>query len=158
MVYLRTGNSSSDSCFRGYTVSEGPLKTKTPFGVQWERYQAPAIYDAKAYVNGGGYGGAYSFDLATGEQRWFTSLAQDDGWTPAINDRHLVAYVGGTLTELDRNTGVAMQNMASPAFSWNGWTSSTPVLDGDFAYISSGCLVKFDLTQGKGGMVLVRCE
>jgi outer membrane protein assembly factor BamB len=150
VVYLQTGNHSSDSYFRGYSVADGSLQTKTPFSAQWGRYQAPTIYDGKAYVNGGYYGGAYSYDLQTGNARWFTGLAQYDGWTPAINDKHLVAFVGGQLLELNRDTGAIQQTLTAPSYNWSGWTSDSPVLVGDTAYaVSSGTLNSFDLLAGR---------
>lgn len=149
VVYLQTGNHGSDSYFRGYDVTDGALKVKTPFSAQWERYQAPAIFDGKAYVNAGYYGGAYSYDLQTGNQRWAVGLAQYDRWTPAVNEQHLVAFVGGQLIELNRDSGAVVQSIAAPSYSWNGWSSDSPVLVQDTAYaISSGTLTSFDLLAG----------
>lgn len=149
VVYLQTGNHSSDSYFRGYGVEDGSLKVKTPFLAQWEHYQAPTIFDGNAYVNAGYYGGAYSFDLKTGNQRWAVGLAQYDGWTPAVNAQHVVAFVGGELIELNRDNGSIVQSIKAPAFSWAGWTSSTPILVQDTAYaVSSGNLIQFDLLAG----------
>ena len=149
VVYLQTGNHGSDSYFRGYNAADGSLTVKSPFSAQWERYQSPTIYEGNAYVNAGYYGGAYSYDLSTGDTRWAVGLAQYDGWTPAINDRHLVAFVGGQLVELDRNSGSVLQTITAPSFSWSGWTSTSPVLDGDVAYASaSGTLTRFNLLTG----------
>lgn len=149
-VYLQTGNHSSDSYFRGYNGVTGDLVVKTPFSAQWERYQAPTLFNGNAYVNGGSYGGAYSFDLASGNQRWFTSLEQYDGWTPAVSDKYVVTYTGGNLRVLDQNTGAVKQTIRDPHSSWAGWTvGPAPVLVGDHAFESaSGYLSSFNLVTG----------
>lgn len=149
-VYLQTGNHSSDSWFRGYDALTGQLVAKAPFSAQWERYQAPTIVDDVAYVNGGGYGGAYAFDLKTGEQKWFTGLPQYDGWTPAVDDTRVVAHMAGSLYVMDRETGTIQQTIKDSSYSWSGYTASpSPILVGDMAYVvSSGYLRQFDLSAG----------
>ncbi|HEX5355556.1 MAG TPA: PQQ-binding-like beta-propeller repeat protein [Aquabacterium sp.] len=149
-VYLQTGNHGGDSYFRGYNSASGDLVVKTPFSAQWERYQAPTLLNGNAYVNGGYYGGAYSFNLASGNQRWFTGLEQYDGWTPAVSDKYVVTYTGGNLRVLDPNTGAVTQTISDPNFSWSGWTAGpAPVLVGDHAFeTAAGHLSSFNLLTG----------
>lgn len=73
VVYVQTGNHSNDTYLRGYDAASGDLLLRTAHGAQWERYGAPTLFDGNVYVNGGYYGGAYSFNGTTGEQRWFQS-------------------------------------------------------------------------------------
>jgi outer membrane protein assembly factor BamB len=155
IVYLQTGNHGSDTYLRGYSAEDGSLKFKSAFSAQWERYQSPTLYDGTAYINGGYYGGAYAFDLKTGNQDWFVGLEQYDGWTPAINQNHLVVYTGGNLRELDRETGATIQTIQSSSFSWSGWSSITPTLVDNTAYVSAGGnIMSFDLLTGKEGWKL----
>ncbi|MCX7099257.1 MAG: putative Ig domain-containing protein [Methylococcales bacterium] len=145
MVYLQTGNHSSDSWFRGYDAQTGELKIQSPFSAQWERYQAPTIFNGDAYMNGGYFGGAYSFDLATGQQNWFAPLSQYDGWTPAVSDKYVVTYTD-SLRVLDPLTGALKNQITDPTYTWTGYTGATPTLSGDHAYVvNSGHLTNFDL-------------
>lgn len=149
-VYLQTGNHGGDSWFRGYDAKTGQLVAKAPFSAQWERYQSPTIVDDVAYVNGGYYGGAYAFDLKTGQQKWFTGLPQYDGWTPAVDDTRVVAHMAGSLYVMDRETGAIQQTIQDSIYNWNGYTAApAPVLVGDRAYVvSSGYLHQYDLKAG----------
>lgn len=154
-VYLQTGNHSGDSWFRGYDVQTGELKVKAPFAAQWERYDAPTLYNGNAYVDAGHLGGgAWSYDLSTGDMRWSVDLGGHDGWTPAVSDRYVVAKNGGTVYVLDPGTGAVQKTIQDPNFSWSGWDEiSSPVLAGDHAFTvsygnSSTYLASFDLEAG----------
>lgn len=145
MVYLQTGNHDSDSWFRGYDAQTGTLKIKSLYSAQWGRYQAPTIFNGDAYMNGGYYGGAYSFDLLSGQQNWFTALSQYDGWTPAVSDKYVVTYTN-SLSVLDPLTGELKSQITDPKYKWAGYTGATPTLSGDHAYVVNlGLLTNFDL-------------
>lgn len=149
-VYVQTGNHSSDTWLRAFDGGTGDVVFKVPHSAQWERYLAPTIHDGKVYINGGYYGGMYSFDAFTGEQLWFASLPQYDQWTPAVDDARAYAYVGEYTPGLyarNRATGTSAFLVADPNFEWNGWSMNlAPVLgDHDDAIaIHDGRLISFD--------------
>jgi outer membrane protein assembly factor BamB len=148
-VFVQTGNHSSDTYLRGYDAQTGALLTKVSHAAQWERYYAPTLYGGQVYANGGYYGGAYSFNPKTSDQNWFTPLPQYDNWTPAVNDKYVVAFTDH-LTVMDRTTGSVQKQIFNPGQSWNGWSADgSPVLSGDHAYVvTSNQLVNFNLVTG----------
>lgn len=150
-VYVQTGNHASDTYLRAYDAQSGDLVFRSPHAAQWEHYGAPTVYGGNVYVNGGYYGGAYSFNATTGDQRWFTPLEQYDGWTPAVDASRVVVYTGGNLRVLSPTTGAVTLTISDPGFSWAGWTHSmAPVLAGNQAFVSvNGRLISFDLAQGR---------
>lgn len=79
-------------------AATGARRWASVFGAQWESYEAPAVTDDGIWINGGTYGGLYGFDLL-GNQRFFRSLAQEDGWTPTISGDRLFSWVGGLFQE-----------------------------------------------------------
>jgi outer membrane protein assembly factor BamB len=123
-----------------------------PHSAQWERYYAPTLYDGKAYVDGGYYGGMYGFDAYSGAQEWFTDLPQYDQWTPAISGDLAHSYVGEYspgLYSVDRNTGRLVSVIPDPNFEWNGWSMDmAPVVggNGDVFAIHDGRLISFDVS------------
>ena len=148
-VYIQTVNHSSDTYLRCYDANTGQLVFQSAHSAQWEQYLAPTLYDGKVYVNGGTYGGMYAFDATTGAQLWFNgTLAQYDEWTPAVDGDTAYAYVGGTLSAINRLTGAVRYTIQDPAFSWAGWSMNlAPVLGGmnDVLIVHGGRLVRFDL-------------
>ncbi|MFM1871024.1 MAG: hypothetical protein RL398_446, partial [Planctomycetota bacterium] len=73
-VYVQTGNHASDTYLRCFDANTGALVFQSNHAAQWERYYAPTARDGKVWINGGSYGGMYSFDAVTGQQRFFVSL------------------------------------------------------------------------------------
>jgi outer membrane protein assembly factor BamB len=149
-VYVQTGNHASDTYLRAFDANTGALVFQSAHAAQWERYFAPTIFDGIAYVNGGYYGGMYAFNALDGQQLWFASLAQYDQWTPAVSADASYAYVGGTLSALDKATGTVLYSISDPGFSWSGWSMNlAPVLGekNDVLVINNGRLVRFDLVS-----------
>ncbi|MBM4059711.1 MAG: hypothetical protein FJ265_01240 [Planctomycetes bacterium] len=147
-VYLQTGNHGSDTYLRCYHANTGQLVFQSAHAAQWESYYAPTIRDGAVWVNGGYYGGMYSFDAANGQQRWFVPLPQYDEWTPAVDGDTAYGYVGGTLFALNRDTGAERYRILDPGFSWQGWSMGlAPVLGGqnDVLVIQSARMLRFDL-------------
>jgi outer membrane protein assembly factor BamB len=150
-VYVQTGNHASDTYLRAYDANTGAVIFAAPHAAQWERYYAPTIVDFKVYVNGGYYGGMYSFDALTGAQLWFTSLQQYDQWAPAVDATYAYAYVGSYQPGLYvRNVqgGTAAYTISDPGFQWNGWSmNQAPVLGGanEVLGFNGGRLISFDL-------------
>ncbi|MCH7813685.1 MAG: PQQ-like beta-propeller repeat protein [Planctomycetes bacterium] len=152
-VYVQTGNHGSDTYLRAYNADTGGFVFRTPHSAQWERYYAPTIYDGKVYVDGGYYGGMYSFDAFSGGQDWFHGLPQYDDWTPAVDGDYAYAYVGEYspgLYVLDRITGNQEFMIPDPNFDWNGWSMDLAPLIGamdDVLAIHDGRLISFDLVN-----------
>jgi len=149
-VYVQTGNHDIDTWLRAFDGDTGEELFKAPHDAQWERYYAPTIYDRKAYVDGGYYGGMYGFDAFSGDQLWFTALPQYDQWTPAVSAGLAYAYVGSYTPGLyaqDRPTGAGAFFVADPQFDWNGWSMDlAPVLGehDDVIAIHNGRLISFN--------------
>ena len=152
-VYIQTGNHSSDTFLRAYNADTGDLIFKSPHSAQWERYYAPTIYEGKVYINGGSYGGMYSFDAYSGAQDWFlNNLPQYDQWTPSVDANYAYAYLGEYdpgLYVANRLTGEIAFKINDPNFDWNGWSMNlAPMLVGNQVYtIQRGRLVKFDVHE-----------
>lgn len=156
-VYIQTGNHGSDTYLRAYNAVTGDLVFRTPHSAQWESYYAPTVFQNRVYVNGGYYGGMYSFDAHTGGQNWFQGLQQYDDWTPAVNNQYAIAYVGEYspgLYVFDRLSGTPAFSIPDPNFNWNGWSMNlAPVLGSrnNVIAIHSGRLIDFQLdTQSIG--------
>jgi hypothetical protein len=80
-------------------------------------------------MNGGTYGGIYSFDALSGQRRWFKPLAQFDEWTPAYYQNKVYAFAGGILTVFKGTNGQELWTK-DLAFDWSGYDMKTaPVLD-----------------------------
>jgi outer membrane protein assembly factor BamB len=147
-VYVQTGNHASDTYLRCFNANTGALVFQTNHLAQWERYYAPTIRDGGVWVAGGSYGGMYSFDAVSGQQRWFAALPQYDEWTPAVDIDTAYAYSGGTMFALNRATGAERYRIVDPFWSWQGYSMyMAPVLGGqnDLFAVQSGRLIRFDL-------------
>lgn len=112
-----------------FDADTGFLKFQTAFQSQWEHYYSPTIYGDSAYTNGGYYGGAYGFSSLNGAAEWFAPLAQYDAWTPAVDENHVYAYLGGGLQVVNRSDGSLAFSIADDSFDWKGWSiDSAPVI------------------------------
>jgi outer membrane protein assembly factor BamB len=152
-VYIQTGNHGSDTYLRAYDAQTGGFVFRAPHSAQWESYYAPTIYDGNVYINGGYYGGMYSFNATSGAQNWFAGLQQYDEWTPAVDESRVYAYVGEYAPGLyvhNRHTGQREFMIEDPNFDWNGWSMGlAPVLGSmdDVLAIHDGRLISFDLSE-----------
>jgi outer membrane protein assembly factor BamB len=138
-VYMQTVNNSGDTYLRSYDAVSGKTLFLAPHGAQMERYLAPTIYKGTVYINGGSYGGMYSFDGKKGRENWFFSeLPQVDGWTPAVDDKWAYTYIN-SLYAVDRLTGELAFKILSPG------QQAVPMLGGlnDVFVNDSGTLTKF---------------
>jgi len=157
-VYIQTCNHSSDTWLHAFDAMTGDYVFKSGTSAQWENYYSPTLYDGKAYINGGYYGGMYGYDAFTGQRLWFRSLNQYDEWTPAVDDQHAYAYIGEScygcnnagLNIVDCHTGTLIKRITDPGFDWHGWSMNlAPVLgtmDDVFA-IQDGRLLCFDIAN-----------
>lgn len=146
-VYIQTGNHSTGTFLRAFNARNGNVIFESPHAAQWERYLSPTIYKETVYINGGSYGGMYSFNGRNGHQNWFYgALPQVDGWTPAVDDKWAYSYIGG-LYVVDRLTGASVFNILNSGTS----SSSVPMLGGanDVFVIDGGMLTKFNTDTRK---------
>lgn len=116
-VYVGTGG-HSDTFLYGLDAASGAVVFRTPFGNQWSHWFAPVVSGGRVFKAGGGYGGMYAFDAASGDRRWFQELSQDDGWTPAVDGSRVYAYVSrfeeGELRAYDATTGALLYTIPDP--------------------------------------------
>lgn len=168
-VYIQNGNGigTYSASLTAYQASTGVGLFRSPTSAQWERYLAPTIYDGNVYVDGGTYGGMYSFNATSGTQNWFGYVAQYDGWTPAVDTNYCYAFTGsgdtvpilGEFRMIDRFSGATVHLVIDNGFQWNGYTMNSAVVLGTHSdafavnesgsiypyYFGSGRLLKFDL-------------
>jgi len=145
-VYIQTVNNDGDTYLRAYKAQGGNLIFQSPHGAQWERYLSPTIYKGNVYVNGGSYGGMYSFNGAKNHENWFFGgLPQVDGWTPAVDEKRAYLYIG-TLYAVDRLTGKLAFSIIN-----SGSQAAVPLLGGrgDAFVIDGGLLSKFNTNKKK---------
>lgn len=146
MVYVSTGG-HTDAALWGFDVATGTQKFRAPISAQWETYYSPTPFGDSLYMNGGSYGGAYSFNARTGTQNWFASLPQYDEWTPAVDENYVYTYTT-KLDVLDRKTGALAYSIADTGFDWRGYSvGCAPVLGGmsDIIVTQYNRLIAFDL-------------
>ena len=169
-VYIENGNGIgggevSGAGLSAYQAGTGAAVFRSPIGAQWERYLAPTLFNGNVYVDGGYYGGMYSFNATNGTQNWFGYVAQYDGWTPAVDSNYCYAFTGsgdetpitGQFCMIDRFSGRTDYLVTDNNFVWDGYTMyGTVVLgahndafaidqSGTSSYSGSGSLLMFDL-------------
>ncbi len=128
-VYLQTCNNWNSTFLYCLDFLTGDTKWQSPFDAQWEEYLNPTIVGNNVYINGGTYGGIYSFDAVSGAKNWFTPLEQYDSWTPAFFNGVAYSFAGGKLAAHEKNSGDILWELTLP-FDWDGYTMNTaPVID-----------------------------
>lgn len=150
VAYVSTGG-HEDAALWGYASQTGAQKFRSSIEAQWETYYAPTPFGNSLYMNGGYYGGAYSFRARDGRRNWFTSLPQYDRWTPAVDAEHVYAYTT-QLDIIDRRTGAIAASIPDPNFEWMGYSvGCAPVLGSlNNVLVTQGSrMVSFDLGQRK---------
>jgi outer membrane protein assembly factor BamB len=168
-VYIQNGNGfgTYDAALSAYQAGTSAAVFRSPVSAQWERYLAPTLYDGNVYVDGGHFGGIYSFNATNGTQNWFGYVAQYDGWTPAVDANYCYVYTGsgdtipilGEFRIIDRFSGTTAYLVTDNAFQCDSYTMNAAVVLGAhndaFAinepgsiypgYGRFGRLLKFDL-------------
>ncbi|WP_043319006.1 PQQ-binding-like beta-propeller repeat protein [Microbulbifer sp. HZ11] len=147
-VYVQSGG-HGDSFIRGLDAETGALHFATAYRNQWSSYLAPTPFAGQLYIAGGYYGGMYSHNAATGSENWFANTAQYDGFTPAVDDQYVYAFITD-FAAYDRLTGELAYRIDFPSFDWGGYdVGMATVLTGigNSVAIQRGTLVVFDLEQ-----------
>jgi outer membrane protein assembly factor BamB len=67
-VYLQTSNNSFGTNLYAFNAATGTSDYVAPFASQWETYLAPTPFGGNIYMDGGYYGGMYSFSGSSGNQ------------------------------------------------------------------------------------------
>lgn len=146
-VYIQTCNHSPGTYLWAYDANTGDLVYRPPFSAQWGTYKAPTIYDNTVYIDGGYYGGMYAFDGSNGGQKWFAQLAQDDGWTPALDATYAYVYSGHYLTAINRKTGRVAFTINDPGNKWGDCLTVTLGTHNDAFALVEHRLICFDLKK-----------
>ncbi|WP_158301414.1 outer membrane protein assembly factor BamB family protein [Janthinobacterium sp. BJB426] len=118
-IYISAGSQNMTAMF-GLDAGSGRQIFKSKMDSQYDSYLAPTIFGGSIYTNGGHYGGLYSFNPSMGALNFFTSLPQNDGWTPAVDEKNLYVYVGGSLKLIDPVTGTLRSEINVPNETWSG--------------------------------------
>ena len=158
-VYFQTdGHSAIAGNFvHAYAARTGTSKFDASYDAQWETYLNPTPYNGNVYVGGGYYGGMYSFNGTTGQQKWFGSVPQYDGWTPAIDGTYAYSFTGsgsttpisGVFRMINMATGATAATVVDPTYNWDGYTMNNSVVLGaahDAFGVHSGRLTSWDTT------------
>lgn len=148
MAYVSTGG-HEDAALWGYDAATGEQVFRAPIAAQWETYYAPTPFGESLYMNGGYYGGAYSFDSRGGQQKWFVNQPQYDHWTPAVDSQYVYAYTT-ELQLLNRKTGALAAVIPDPNFDWWGYSvGCAPVLGSQRNVLVTQAhrMVSFDLDK-----------
>jgi hypothetical protein len=160
-VFIQTGhglNSSSPPPYlSAFNASDGTLVFRSQFSAQAEYYLAPTPFGGNVYISGGAYGGMYSFNGSIGQQNWFGSVPQCDGWTPAIDGACAYSYtrngntapIRGVFQALNLANGTMAANVVDPIYNENGSTVNAAIALGsnhDAFTINGGRLMCWDTT------------
>ena len=94
----------------------------------------------------------YKFDAFSGEEAWYGSLPQYDGWTPAVAGDFAYAYVGNNnagLYAFDRVSGAREFVIKDSDFEWSWSMNVAPVVGDhdDILVIQNSRLLSFDLVD-----------
>lgn len=135
-VYVQHCNHGNDTKLWQIDAATGNVDWAAPHGAQWERYWAPLVVDNRVYVDGGNYGGLYSFSRTTADQLFFNNqLEQYDEWSPAHFNGTIFTFIAGNLRAHDPQTG-AIQWTTAVTWNWAGWSMKTaPVFSDTMAYV-----------------------
>ncbi len=115
VVNIAAGQQSSTYMF-AFDAATGALISKSAMSSQWENYLAPTLGPDGVYTNAGTYGGIYGF-ATTGQQLFYTGLAQQSAWTPAVDSTTVYAYTGNALTLVDPMSGQITGTIVDPTFT-----------------------------------------
>jgi hypothetical protein len=138
-VYFQRGErvyNGADSQLIALDASTGTRRWASAFGPQSGLYEAPAVTDSGAWINGGTHGGIYGFNL-DGSQKFFAKIPQNYGWTPTVSNGRLYSWAGGTFQEHNPANGSTVWSL-DWEFNWRNWfTATISAISGDSAVVTS---------------------
>jgi outer membrane protein assembly factor BamB len=149
-VYIQTCDLAENTYLQAYQVRDGRAVFRKAHSAQWPQYLAPTIYDGNVYVDGGEFGGMYSFNATNGLQNWFGHVGQNDGWTPTVDAKHCYVFAGSGSVEpiigefriIDRLSGTTRYLVTDDGFECYSYTMNAVVVLGAhtnaFAISASG--------------------
>ena len=133
-VYVQRG-SSGDSRLWCLDAATGNINWSAPFGAQWERYGAPAVFNGGVWVAGGSYGGLYGFNTSDGSERFFNaSLGQVDQWAPAYYNGTVYTWVAGVFRAHDPVSGTILWSLSASSGRPSS-ANSAPAIDQGRAFV-----------------------
>lgn len=141
-----TSGGHEDTYLHALNEADGSLRFQTHFESQWEHWKAPIVVGSYIVTAGGYYGGMYGFARQTGEQTFFMTGPQVDGWAPAALNGLVYAtdYASGPgVRAVNPADGSISADISDTRLSW----VTTPVIGSmnDLFTIVSNRLVKVDL-------------
>lgn len=114
----------------------GAQRWAAAFDAQQDSFEAPAVTDDGIWMGGGFYGGMYGIGL-DGQQKFFRSLPQYDGWTPTVSDGRVFTWVAGNFQEHLPADGSQIWTLLT-GLDWVGLSaSSVAAVKGDSAVVAS---------------------
>lgn len=144
-LWITTGG-HEDTYIYALSETTGAMRFRTSFQSQWENWKAPIVVGSEIVTAGGYYGGMYGFDRQTGQQTFFMSGPQVDGWAPAALNGLVYAtdYANGPGV---RAVGPADGSIVADIPDSRLAAVTTPVIGGanDLFTIFGSKLVKVDL-------------
>jgi len=145
-VYVQRCNNGGDTHLWSFNAASGAANWAALHGAQWERYMAPTVANGGIWVDGGTYGGIYGFNQSDGSQRFFQSLGQVDGWTPAYYQGTVYSQVG-IFRAHDPVTGTVLWSTDTSTSSGGSATKTLSIADGRAYFVGSPNLFGIDLTS-----------
>jgi outer membrane protein assembly factor BamB len=147
-VYGHIGGHQA-TAFIGLDAATGALKFSSTHGDQWSSYSAPTIYNGRAYVNGGYYGGMVAFNASTGAKEWEIYSPVVDWssmWEPAVSEHGLFVVGQNKLRSLSPIDGSLIFEMES-SLTISG---QTPVIGSIGNVLTAGPrVVSYDIGKRK---------
>lgn len=114
-VYTHSGGNQTTALW-AFNANTGAQFFRSPHSDQWTYYSAPTLFDGKAYVGAGYYGGAIAFDLADGSKLWeFSSGNFNEFVEPAVNTQSVFTPFNNKVNVSNRQTGVQQFLIDTPA-------------------------------------------
>ncbi len=144
LVYLH-GTAETGAGLWAFRKDTGAQVFQGSHGQQRGAYNAPTIFEGRAYMNGGWGGGVEVFDALTGVRLWNSTGDWGGLWyEPAVDEDHVFVMQNGDLRVLERTTGTLRFVIDA-----NAWPQ-TPVLGSRGNVIMGGASLRsFDIATQK---------
>ncbi|HEX8606939.1 MAG TPA: PQQ-binding-like beta-propeller repeat protein [Pseudoduganella sp.] len=141
-----------DTFFWVFDQATGKLLSKTNMRSPLWPNRAPTIFGDEVYANSNFSDGALiKFSATTLEQVWQSSVREFRYWTPAVDDSHAYASIGGSLYAVETGNGKHAFTITDPEpISDSGYIVGVALSGDGMAYtVHAGDLRAFDLPGRK---------